>query len=71
MQKSDEREFLHTIATPLGTAILLADSLKEGSTMQNQVSAEMTAQLDSLIKTLEVMRQAVRARQESIPKTFK
>ena len=64
MTKLAEKEFLHALASPLGTAILLADSLKDSDSSSIKLSAaETTRIIDSLVETLEIIRKAFRERQ--------
>lgn len=50
---SDEREFLHALATPLGTAMLLADSILEEVQERKDVEPDDVMRLSEIYQALE------------------
>jgi len=56
-------EFLHTLASPLGTALLIAESLYEDALSSPGFDEGMANQLKSLVDALENIRKMLRVQQ--------
>jgi hypothetical protein len=63
-----EAEFLHTMATPLATAIIIVDSIQENLKSKSGSEADENKQLVDLMSTLEQIRSLIRNRRELLPK---
>ena len=65
---SDEREFLHDIATPLGTAMLLADSLLEEIQERKEADPDDVMRLGEIYKALNHLQELLVGRREILIK---
>ncbi|MGE3974106.1 MAG: hypothetical protein AB7F59_06225 [Bdellovibrionales bacterium] len=65
---SDERQFLHDMATPLGTAMLLTDSYIEDVKARPNVISEEVNQLTEIYAALEKLNKLLMMRREVLIK---
>ena len=63
---SDERTFLHDLATPLGTAILLADSILEDFQSRQGVDPDDLMRVAEIYKSLEKLSAYIKSRRETL-----
>ena len=61
---SDEREFLHDLATPLGTALLLTDSLLDDVQNRPNVEPDDLMRLGEIYNSLEKLNNSLKIRRE-------
>ncbi len=66
---SPEAEFLHTMATPLATAIIIVDSIQENLITKLNSEAEEVKLLKDLMAMLEQIRTLLRDRRDGITQT--
>ena len=65
MIPKSEREFLHALATPLSTAIILVDTLVERIEEKGALSIADASELKVLMTTLNGLRELMKDRQHS------
>lgn len=61
---SDEREFLHDLATPISTALFLADCVLDRLQSRSDVDQEDRAELTKIYEALEKVTQLLEKRRE-------
>lgn len=61
---SDEREFLHNIATPLGAAVLLCDSALEDMQNRTDVDPDDLLRLSGISQALEKLSHLLKERRK-------
>ena len=61
---SDEREFLHDLASPLGTAMLLADSLLEDLQERTSIDPDDVMRMVDIHQALERLSKLLKNRRE-------
>jgi hypothetical protein len=66
MATNEERKFLHDLATPLGTAILLADMILQNSKKKPQVSAEEIEQMEMIANALDKIQIKLKERRQHL-----
>jgi hypothetical protein len=65
---SDERTFLHDLASPLGTAMFLTDSVLDGVQSRPGVDPDELMQLGQIFEALEKMKKMLQDRREILIK---
>lgn len=68
-KKNPERQFLHDLASPLGTAMLLTEIIKEDIQKGIQNVAEGVENLESIYKALEKIKFLIHERREILMKS--
>jgi hypothetical protein len=63
---TDERTFLHDLATPLGTAMLLADSILEDVRTRPSVDPDDLMRLENIFQSLEKLDCLIRDRRQDL-----
>jgi hypothetical protein len=63
-KENDERKFLHDISSPMGTALLLADSLLENMKNRPDVSPDELAQIGRINEVLEIAGNMIHERRQ-------
>lgn len=66
MQESDERKFLHDIASPLGTAMFLMDVLLDSLRDRAAVNPDELEQATQVCQALEKARQMLKDRRQAL-----
>lgn len=68
MVPNDERQFLHDLATPIGTALFLSDSLRDNLESNNSVDAESLQQIKLIYESLNKVSGLLHARRDALIK---
>ena len=64
MKESDERKFLHDIASPVGTALFVVDMVLDSMGSRSDVSAEELTQIKQVYEMLEKIKKTIEQRRE-------
>lgn len=62
----EERAFLHDLATPLGTAMLLADSILEDVKARSNVDPDDLFRLENIFQSLEKLDCLIKDRRQTL-----
>jgi hypothetical protein len=66
VKESNERKFLHDVASPIGAAMFLMDVLVEGMKARPDVNAEELAQAQRVFELLETVNRMLAHRREDL-----